>query len=254
MSSYYTRKNSFRFALCMLIGIGTGSGYSIAKGTKDMHHTVVNPASAHLVVGADVMDLSVLPKVKGNVAQYLPTPYGNLGGLLLTDGTQVIFSTMFGEAIKTLVRPGQDITIRGLKAHSLPLVQAFLIENQRGKKIQEDSPEAGFSPVPTTGPDLYVNGRIERLLHNLQGQIMGMTLKDGTVIYIVPSDLKKLSFELAAGKTIYARGMGSVSALGKALQARLLGNSETNMVELSQFNAPPFGAPAGSPAYDYIPQ
>lgn len=201
-----------------------------------------------------VMDLSVLPAVKGNVKQYLPTPYGNLGGLLLNDGTQVMFSTMFGEAAKTFVRPGQDITIRGLKAHHLPLLQAFLIENQRGQKIQEDSPEAGFSPVPITGPDLFVQGQIGQLLHNLQGQVMGVVLKDGTVIYIRPSDISKLGFDLKPEISLFVRGMGSVTSMGRALQARLIGQKENQMIELLQINAPPFGAPAGSPAYDYIPQ
>lgn len=202
----------------------------------------------------EVMDLSVLPVIKGNVKQYLPTPYGNLGGLLLNDGTQIMFSTMFGEAVKTFVRPGQDITIRGLKARHLPLLQAFLIENQRGQRIQEDSPEAGYSPVPITGPDLFVQGQVGQLLYNLQGQVMGLVLKDGTVIYIRPSDIGKLGFDLQPGITLFVRGMGSYTAMGKALQARLIGKAENQMIELLQINAPPFGAPAGSPAYDYIPQ
>lgn len=201
-----------------------------------------------------VMDLSVLPAVKGSVKQYLPTPYGNLGGLLLNDGTQIMFSTMFGEAAKTFVRPGQEVTIRGLKARNLPLLQAFLIENKNGQKIQEDSPEAGFSPVPITGPDLFVQGQVGQLLYNLQGQVMGVVLKDSTVVYIRPSDIGKLGFDLKPGITLFVRGMGSYTAMGKALQARLLGTTQNHMVELLQFNAPPFGAPAGSPAYDYIPQ
>ncbi|MDI2112792.1 hypothetical protein [Commensalibacter nepenthis] len=202
----------------------------------------------------DVMDLSVLPAIKGNVKQYLPTPYGNLGGLLLSDGTQIMFSTMFGEAVKTFVRPGQNVTIRGLKAKHLPLLQAFLIENEKGQKIQEDSPEAGFSPVPITGPDLFVQGQVAQLLHNLQGQVMGVVLKDGTVVYIRPSDIGKLGFGLQLGVSLYVRGMGSFTSMGKALQARLIGQTKDHMVELLQINAPPFGAPAGSPAYDYIPQ
>ncbi|CAI3940573.1 unnamed protein product [Commensalibacter papalotli (ex Botero et al. 2024)] len=201
-----------------------------------------------------VMDLSVLPAVKGSVKQYLPTPYGNLGGLLFNDGTQVMFSTMFGEAVKSFVRPGQEVTIRGLKARKLPLLQAFLIENKNGRKIEEDSPEAGFSPVPITGPDLFVQGQIAQLLHNLQGQVMGVVLKDGTVVYIRPSDIGKLGFELQPGVSLYVRGMGSSTSMGKALQARLIGQTQNHMIELLQINAPPFGAPAGSPAYDYIPQ
>ncbi|CAI3935707.1 unnamed protein product [Commensalibacter communis] len=202
----------------------------------------------------DIMDLSVLPAIKGNVKQYLPTPYGNLGGLLLNDGTQIMFSTMFGEAVKTFVRPGQEVTIRGLKARHLPLLQAFLIENQKGLTVQEDSPEAGFSPVPITGPDLFVQGQISQLLHNLQGQVMGVVLKDGTVVYIRPSDIGKLGFDLQPGVSLFVRGMGSFTSMGKALQARLIGQTKDRMVELLQINAPPFGAPAGSPAYDYIPQ
>lgn len=201
-----------------------------------------------------VLDLSVLPVVKGSVVQYLPTPYGNLGGILLSDGTQIIFSTMFGEMVRSFVHPGQVITIHGLKAYTLPLVQAFMIVNQKGQQIQEDSPDATLSPVPITGPDLYVHGTIHQVLYNLQGQIMGMVLKDGTVIYIRSDDVKKLKFPLKPGEIVYARGIGSTNSLGKALQARLIGQSENDMIELSQFNVPPAGSPAGSPSYDYIPE
>lgn len=240
---------------CFVMGmvlVVSGAHNADAKTQKKEAVRSVSHETSNTSTG--FMDLSVLPVVKGNVKQYLPTPYGNLGGLLLTDGTQVIFSTMFGEAIKTVVHPGQDITIRGLKARSLPLLQAFLVENPQGKILQEDSPEAGFSPVPVTGPDLFVQGKVGQLLYNLQGQVMGVVMKDGTVVYIRPFDVSKLGFSLQPGTALCVRGMGSVTAMGKALQARSIGQSEDHMIELLQVNAPPFGAPAGSPAYDYIPQ
>lgn len=201
-----------------------------------------------------ILDLSVLPVIRGNVAQYLPTPYGNLGGLLLTDGTQVMFSTQFGEQVRAFVHPGQRMAIQGLKAYSLPFVQAFQFINQHGERIQEDSPDTDLSPVPVTGPDLSVNGTIRQMLYTLQGQVMGMVLTDGTVIYIRASDVKKLDFTLKPGVTVYVQGIGSINGLGKALQVRTIGQSERTAVELSRFNAPPAGAPAGSPLYDYIPE
>lgn len=243
-------------ASCFLIGVlfSVFPAHSVFSKTQKKAPTSTVAHDKNQTTSVEVMDLSVLPAIKGNVKQYLPTPYGNLGGLLLNDGTQIMFSTMLGEAAKTFTRPGQNITIRGLKARYLPLLQAFVIENQQGQKIQEDSPEAGFSPVPITGPDLFVQGQVGQLLYNLQGKVMGVVLKDGTVVYIRPSDVSKLGFDLQPGVSLYVRGMGSYTAMGKALQARLIGTTENHMIELLQINAPPFGAPAGSPAYDYIPQ
>lgn len=253
------KNNQWKLAGCFLVSsvfVNANLSESQARPENgNIHHIrEVDPVQKNNRVAKTVLDFSVLPVVKGNVAQYLPTPYGNLGGLLLTDGTQIMFSTMFGEIVKSFVHPGQDVVIRGLKAYSLPFVQAFEIINQRGEQIEEDSPEANFSPVPITGPDLSVNGTVKQVLYNLQGEKMGVVLKDGTVIYIRSSDVKKLDFILSVGQKIYVSGMGNVNSLGKALQARIIGKTGNTMVELSQFNVPPAGAPAGSPSYDYIPQ
>lgn len=253
------KNNQWKLAACFLVSAVLISANLSERQARSVsgntHHVgLANPIQKKNNAVKTVLDFSVLPVVKGNVAQYLPTPYGNLGGLLLTDGTQIMFSTMFGEIVKSFVHPGQDIAIRGLKAYTLPFVQAFEIINQQGEQIQEDSPDANFSPVPITGPDLFVNGTIRQILYDLQGEKMGAVLKDETVIYIRPSDVKKLDFVLSPGQRIYVRGMGSINALGKALQARDIGKTENTMVELAQFNVPPAGAPAGSPSYDYIPQ
>lgn len=262
-SGIFMKKDRSRFLNYLFLGgmtlFLTQQGVQ-AKATHPVHGAVHNggkvmqkPANSTLPVKG-ILDLSVLPVVQGTVAQYLPTPYGNLGGVLLTDGTQVLFSTMFGEIIKGFIHPGQTVEIRGLKAYSLPLLQAFMIINAHGDQVQEDSPDANIAPVPITGPDLYVNGVIKQKLYNLQGQVIGVVLNDKTVVYIRPSDIQRLELKLEAGQPLYAQGMGSTTALGKALQARTIGRSEETQVDLSQINAPPMGAPAGSPSYDYIPE
>ncbi len=249
----------WKLTVCFFIGVAFFNvnllKIQAISEAKNVHkrHKINTIAKSHKIEKSFI-DFSVLPVVKGNVAQYLPTPYGNLGGLLLTDGTQIMFSTMFGEIVKSFIHPGQDVTIRGLKANAFPFMQAFELIDQRGEQIQEDSPDANFSPVPVTGPDLFVNGTIKQILYNLQGEAMGMILKDRTVVYIRSEDIKKLNFSLKPDQMIYVHGIGSINALGKALQARLIGKTEDTMVELSQFSVPPVGAPAGSPSYDYIPE
>lgn len=251
------RNSQLKFITFLLAGsflTVSCSGMVFAKVEKRLTHPTHKVAAPKGSSQVGIMDLSVLPVVKGTVEQYLPTPYGNLGGLLLTNGTQVIFSTAFGEAVKTIARPGQDITIRGLKAYTLPLMQAFLVQDHNGRQVQEDNADMGSFPVPVIGPDLSVNGIVRVLLHNEKGEAMGVVLRDGIVIYIRPVDVKKLGFKLVPGMKLYARGMGSTTLMGKALQARLIGQSEDTMIGVSQLNAPPPGTPAGSPLYDYIPE
>src|SRR5580698_6762744 len=74
-------------------------------------------------------DPAQLPTVKGKVAQYLPTPRGDVDGLLLDDGTEVQVGPFASTQLVFAVKPGDSVTIHGLKARALPLVAAASVTN-----------------------------------------------------------------------------------------------------------------------------
>jgi hypothetical protein len=70
-----------------------------------------------------------LPELKGTVARYTLTPRGDVDGLLLGDGTEVHFPPHMSAQLVYAVKPGDAVTVRGLKAYGIPLIDATAISN-----------------------------------------------------------------------------------------------------------------------------
>src|SRR5216683_105562 len=95
----------------------------------------VGQALAPTVGQAPLYDPQQLPAQRGQVQQFTLTPRGDIDGLILTDGTEVKtpphLSTLIGYAIK----PGDAVTIHGLHAAALPLVQAVSITDDATGRV-----------------------------------------------------------------------------------------------------------------------
>src|SRR5580700_7718883 len=81
-------------------------------------------ATAHAQTVGSPWDASQLPETRGIVKQYTLTPRGDVDGLILNDGTEVTLPPHLTSQIVFAVRPGDAVTIRGLKARALPLIEA----------------------------------------------------------------------------------------------------------------------------------
>ena len=150
-------------------------------------------AATVLVVGAggiafaqmdSTFDLNQLPEVKGTVAQYLPTPRGDVDGLLLSDGTEVHVPPHLSTQLVFAVRPGDAVTIHGLKARVLKLVEAAAITN-----------DATHVTVAWNGPphmrddtQIEAAGVVKSPLYGPRGEANGPVLADGTVIHLPPPE------------------------------------------------------------------
>ena len=106
-------------------------------------------------------------------------------GLILTDGMEVKTPPHLSTALALTIRAGDAITVHGLKAAQLQLVQALSVTNDAtGKSVIDFGPDhAGPpSPVSQTAERQAVSGRIRMLLHGPLGDINGVLLEDGTVL------------------------------------------------------------------------
>ena len=86
-------------------------------------------AAVYAQPGGPIWDSSQLPETKGTVKQYTLTPRGDVDGLLLNDGTEIKLPPHLSAQIVYAVRPGDAVSIRGLKARALPLVDAASVTN-----------------------------------------------------------------------------------------------------------------------------
>ncbi|WP_203153390.1 hypothetical protein [Methylobacterium aquaticum] len=191
-----------------------------------------------------VWDPGTLPETKGTVKQYTLTPRGDVDGLILTDGTEVKLPPRLSGAVVFTVKPGDAVSVRGMRARALPLVDGASIRN-----------EATGATLVTLGPpepaadETVLSGRIAALLHGRRGEVNGALLDDGTTLRLPPHEAARLTTTLRAGQGVSLRGSVAKSPLGTVVEVRALGTSPDNLVEVGGPPPRPRGprAEAGPP-------
>jgi hypothetical protein len=186
---------------------------------------------------AATYDPSQLPAIKGTVAQYSLTPRGDVDGLILQDGTEVHLPPHLSTQLVFAVRPGDAVTVHGLKAMALPMVQAMSITNDGSGQSVTDDGRPGPGPKGPAGDQaLESTGRVKMQLHGPRGEMNGVLLDDGTIIRLPPPEAARLQATLAPGQTIYADGDGVSLPFGKVIAARRIGPDEARAEAIA---APP---------------
>jgi hypothetical protein len=185
-------------------------------------------------------DPSQLPETKGTVKQYTLTPRGDVDGLILTDGTEVKLPPHLTGQIVFAVKPGDAVSVRGLRARALPLVDAASVTNfVTGVTVMDNGPPRG--PGATT-IETTLGGKIAALLHGKRGEVNGALLDSGTVLRLPPPEAERMQMLLQPGQTVAVRGTSLVTPLGTVVDVQAIGNSAE---QLTQLDAPP--PPRGRP-------
>lgn len=233
------RTRSMLLAATLLAG---GAGAAIAQAAMN------NPAT---------YDPAQLPAIQGKVASYSLTPRGDVDGLILTDGTEVHLPPHLGTQLVFAVKPGDAVTIRGLKARAVPMVQAMSITNDAtNAAVTDNGPGGGRGgpghgrggPHGARGPadqqQLTAQGRVKAALHGRQGEVNGAILEDGTIVRLPPPEAQRLAAQLTPGSALYVQGQGYAGPLGRVIAARAIGPSEA---QVTQVAAPPRPEPGRRP-------
>ena len=170
-----------------------------------------------------VFDPNQLPAIQGTVSQYILDSDGDVAGLMLDNGTEVQANTRYTSQLVLVARPGDHVTVHGLKAHAQPMMLAMSITNDtthatlltrsRSRSHDRDTPSEA-------------SGLVKAQLHDPQGNVDGVLLSDGTTVNLPLSDAERRGAQLAVGRTIYASGSGTSNLLGRVIAARVLGPSK----------------------------
>jgi hypothetical protein len=175
-------------------------------------------------------DPAQLPAITGKVAQYLLGPRGDVDGLMLADGTEVHVSPGLSSELVFTVKPGDAITIHGLKAKAVPMVAAASITNDAsGVTIAGRMGHA----MHGGGASIEAQGVVKAALHEPHGEINGVLLEDGTVVRLPPPEARKLAAQLAIGQKLFARGTGVKSPLGEVIMASQIGPDATKLTDIA---------------------
>ncbi len=196
-----------------------------------MAATLIGGTAAAWAQSTATFDPAQLPETKGRVAQYTLTPRGDVDGLILEDGTEVNTSPRMSTELVFAVKPGDAVTIHGLKAAKIPLVAASSVTNDatRITVTEPNRREPGGAPMEA-------GGTVKAALHGPRGDVNGVLLADGTVVRMPPPEAERMSAQLAVGQAIFVRGDGDAGPLGRVIGAREIG---PNANSLTRVGGPP---------------
>jgi hypothetical protein len=207
-------------------------------------------AAAYSQTTGAMWDSSQLPESRGIVKQYTLTPRGDVDGLILNDGTEVKLSPHLTAQIVFAIHPGDEVSVRGLRARAIPLVDAASITKAAtGKSIVDNGPQVG---PDRSGDEQIFSGRIASPLHGKRGEVNGALLEDGTTLRLPPPEAERLESWLSSGQTVSVRGQLLDTALGKVVDVRAIGSSPDRMTELAG-PRPPRGPNGGPDRFGPLP-
>jgi hypothetical protein len=221
--------------------------YPLLLGALIAATVLASGAAIYAQTAGPLWDPAQLPATRGTVTQYTLTPRGDVDGLILNDGTEVKLPPHLTGQIVFAIRPGDAVTIRGLKAFALPLVDAASVTNDTtGATVIDNGPPGG--------PDRWaaqqtINGRIAAALHGKRGEVNGALLDSGITLRLPPLEAERVQTWLQPGQTVAVRGVSLVTPLGTVIDVRAIGASPDQMTELAvRLPAGPKGAgPKGAP-------
>ena len=173
-------------------------------------------------------DPTQLPAFRGTLQLFTLTPRGDIDGLVLTDGFEVKTPPHLTAALAAAFKPGDSVTIHGLKAASLSLIQAMSVSNDAsGIDVidQGPTPDRPASPMPQQvgAAPVPLQGRLRMILHGPRGDINGALLDDGTVLKLPPPEAARFADLLVSGKSVALEGMRFKTPVGTFIDLTSLG-------------------------------
>ena len=198
-------------------------------------------------------DPAQLPSLTGRVQQFTLTPRGEIDGVILSDAIEVKTALSLSTSIAYSIKPGDTVTIHGLRAAAIPLIQAVSITDRTsGRTIVDNDSASGPGrrpPAPNAADPRWaeVQGAIRMSLHGPRGEINGVLLTDGTVLRLPPDVVVNLATLLQPGRIVIAQGDEVSNPIGKVMEVRQIGASRNQLTPVGA--APPLGPPSrgGSP-------
>src|SRR5579871_4898856 len=149
-------------------------------------------------------DPAQLPEIRGTVKQYTLTPRGDVDGLILTDGTEINLPPHLTAQIVFSIKPGDAVAVRGLKARTLPLVDAVSVTNfVTGITVMDNGPPGGPGDASA---ETTLSGKIASPLHGKRGEVNGALLENGAVLRLPPPAAERMQFLLQPGQNVAVRG------------------------------------------------
>jgi hypothetical protein len=226
----------------------TVSAVTFAQGVAPPPQRVETPVPQGLAY-----DPQQFPAIRGEIERLTLTARGDIDGFILKDGTEVKTAPDLSTQIALAIKPGDRVTVHGLKAAALPLVSAVSVTDEATHRTVTDSgASAPMNPPPPPalihrgGPALLpgasseMTGRVRMALHGPRGEVNGALLDSGAILRFPPDQGAQLSALIEPRQTVVAEGIAISNALGTVVEVQQIGPSRTQLVAVGP-PSPPLG-------------
>lgn len=181
---------------------------------------------------------NALPSYTGTVKHFTITPRGTIDGVILGNGTDVMFPPYLSTRIAYAVKLGDTVTIHGLKAANEPVVQGVSIsDSTTSQSVTDNGPPAGFGRHNHGRPQrMMVQGTVAQYLYGPHGEKNGVLLDDGTALHMPPPALAKPSIAamLKPGDKVAAVGNGTSNELGSVVMVQQIGADFKDLTRIAR--------------------
>ena len=174
-----------------LLLAGLASGAAWAQGTRGVW-----------------FDPTQLPSFSGRLERSLVNPAGEVDRLLFREGAQIVFPPSEAQDIAEAVRPGDSMTVWGIRARNAPVITMLAWAKAEGQPPRFVTQPSWFAPTRRGSQRLQTGGVIDRTILTPQGEGMGVMLNSGDFIRLPPAAHLALADALKDGATVFADGLG----------------------------------------------
>jgi len=196
---------------------------------------------------AAVYDPQQLPAMRGELDRLTLTPRGDIDGFILKDGTEVKTAPDLSTQIAFAIKPGDRVTVHGLKAAALPLVSAVSITDEATHRTVTDSGMSAATPItppppparsprgapPPPAATSETSGRVRMALHGPQGELNGVLLENGTILRFPPDEGAQVITLIQPRQSVVAEGTAITNALGTVVDVQQIRPSRNQLVAVA---------------------
>lgn len=187
-------------------------------------------------------DPTQLPSYSGRLERLVVNPAGEVDRLLFRQGAQVIMPPSEAQDLAEAVRPGDAVTVWGIRARTAPVITMLAWARSEAERPRFVAQPAWFAPTRRGTQRLSVSGIVDRTLLTPQGDGMGVLLHSGDLIRLPPAVHAALGDALKDGATIFADGLGHRQGERSSIDAERTGPDAAALRPLPEPATPPAGA------------
>jgi hypothetical protein len=170
------------------------------------------------------VDPAQLPLVIGIIERFIVNGQGDIDGLVLNIGASttklVHFPTHMGEDVRTALKQGDPVAVRGVKPRDADIIAAVSLECSDGIEIIDRGPPKHAAPAsrPFRPSPMSASGTVRLTLFTPKGKVRGALLDDGTILRMALAQAEQIAERLRPRVHIEVDGAGRETEYGRVIE------------------------------------